>query len=49
VEDFEWAQQLAEVASNFDRPSNKFTNEVNDLKKEKYVAKTEADNKPSEK
>ena len=26
VEDFEWAQQLAEAASSFDRPSNKFKN-----------------------
>lgn len=49
VEEFEWARQLAEAVSCFDLPKNKGIHEVNNLKKEKYVAPSEADNKPSEK
>jgi hypothetical protein len=49
VEEFEWARQLAEVVSNFDLPNNTFFREVNNLKKEKYVARNEAENRPSEK
>jgi hypothetical protein len=49
VEEFEWVRQIAEAVSCFDLPKNKGIHEVNNLKKEKYVARNEADNRPSEK